>query len=84
MRVLPKKNSKIAELIINHVKDNLKAYTIVSIILLIGIIFGVLFVNNMNQTQKEEVQTYLTDFTVSLKDGASIDRRKASSKINKQ
>lgn len=75
MRVLPKKNSKIAELVIKHVKDNLKAYTIVSIILLIGIIFGVLFVNNMNQTQTEEVQTYLTDFTGSLKEGASIDRR---------
>lgn len=75
MRVLPKKNSKIAELVIKHVKDNLKAYTIVSIILLIGIIFGVLFVNNMNQTQTEEVQTYLTDFTDSLKEGASIDRR---------
>lgn len=76
MRVTPKKNSKLAELILKHIKDNLKEYMIVSIILLIGIVLGVLFVNHMNEAQVEEVKTYLTDFTGSLKEGASIDNGK--------
>ena len=74
MRVLPKKNSKLTNLIVQHVKDNLKAYMIVSIILLIGIILGVIFVNNMGETQKQEVNTYLSDFTNSLKNGSEIDQ----------
>ena len=49
MRVTPKKNSKILAILIKHIKDNLKAYLIVSSILLIGIILGVLFVNSLPQ-----------------------------------
>lgn len=71
--MVPKKTSKIKSLIINHIKDNLKAYIIVSIILLIGIILGVFFVNNLSQENKQEVQEYLTSFTNSVKDGASIN-----------
>ena len=58
MRAIPKKNSKLVELILKHIKENLKEYIIVSIILLIGIILGVLFVNNMNEQQSQEVKKY--------------------------
>lgn len=73
MRVLPKKTSKLGGLITNHIKDNLKSYMIISLILLIGIILGVIFVNNMNETQSKEVRTYLTDFINALKNGSTID-----------
>ncbi|MCI9177908.1 MAG: stage II sporulation protein M [Clostridia bacterium] len=73
MRVTPKKNSKILAILIKHIKDNLKAYLIVSSILLIGIILGVLFVNSLPQEKSQEIQTYLTDFTTSVKDGNAID-----------
>lgn len=76
MRAIPKKNSKLVELILKHIKENLKEYIIVSIILLIGIILGVLFVNNMNEHQSQEVKEYLTDFTGSLKEGSTIDNGK--------
>ncbi len=76
MRAIPKKNSKLVELILKHIKENLKEYIIVSIILLIGIILGVLFVNNMNEHQSQEVKKYLTDFTGSLKEGSTIDNGK--------
>lgn len=36
MRVIPKKTSRITEVIKSHIAENLKAYIIVSIILLIG------------------------------------------------
>ena len=74
MRGLPKKNSKLTNLIVQHVKDNLKAYMLVSMILLIGIILGVILINNMNETQKQEISTYLSDFTTSLKNGSEIDQ----------
>lgn len=72
MRLTPKKTSKIKNLIINHIKDNLKPYIIVSIVLLIGIVLGVFFVNNLGEESKKEVQEYLTSFTNSIKEGASI------------
>ena len=73
MRVIPKKNSKITTLIINHIRDNLKLYIIISLFLLIGIVLGVIFVNNMTETQNQEVRTYITKFTNSLKNGSTIN-----------
>ena len=73
MRVLPKKASKLTNLITNHIKENLKAYVIISFILLIGIILGIIFINYMNDSQSQEVENYLTNFINSLKNGSTID-----------
>ncbi len=73
MRQKLKKTSKVTELIIKHIKDNLKSYIIVSLILLIGIILGVFFVNNMNDSQSEELKTYITNFINSIKQGYTIN-----------
>ena len=73
MRVIPKKTSKVTEVIKNHIVENLKAYIIVSIILLIGITLGVIFVNNMSETQTQDIQTYLQSFTGSLKEGKAVN-----------
>lgn len=73
MRALPKKTSKITNLIIEHIKDNLKLYIITSIFLLIGTVLGVIFVNNMNETQNQEIKTYIVEFTNLLKNGSTIN-----------
>lgn len=73
MRVIPKKTSKVTEVIKSHVTENLKAYIIVSIILLIGITLGVMFVNNMSEAQTQDIQTYLQSFTGSLKEGKAVN-----------
>lgn len=73
MRVIPKKTSKVTEVIKSHVTENLKAYIIVSIILLIGITLGVMFVNNMSEAQAQDIQTYLQSFTGSLKEGKAVN-----------
>ncbi len=73
MRVAPKKTSKITNLVIKHLQENIRAYVLVCIILLIGIVLGVFFVNNMQESQKQEVQEYLVDFTQAIKDGSKID-----------
>lgn len=76
MRVIRKKNSRIVDTIINHIKDNLKAYLLVAVILLIGITLGVIFVNNLQEQQEQEVQGYVNEFVTALKDGNSIDTGK--------
>lgn len=76
MRVIHKKNSKIVDTIIHHIKDNLKAYFLVAVILLIGITLGVIFVNNLQEQQTQEVKDYVNEFVVALKDGNSIDTGK--------
>lgn len=73
MRVIHKKNSKLANAIINHVKDNLKSYLFVSCILLIGITLGVIFVNNLKEEQFIDIKNYINNFITSVKDGSSID-----------
>ena len=73
MRITKKKNSKFASLIEKHIKQNLKEYFIVSILLIIGIIIGVIFINNIEDAQKLEIQTYLNEFISAIKNGAKID-----------
>ncbi len=73
MRQKLKKTSKITQLIIDHIKYNFKAYIIVSLIFLIGIVLGVFFINNMTSSQMEELKTYITTFIDSLKNGATIN-----------
>lgn len=76
MRVIHKKNSKIVGIIVQHIKDNLKAYLLTSIILLIGITLGVVLVNNLQEQQSQEVQNYVNEYVDSLKNGSSIDSGK--------
>ncbi len=73
MRRKLSKKPKILSLILAHIRDNIKTYLIVSLILLIGIILGVVFINNMNESQSEEVKTYINSFINSLKQGSTID-----------
>ena len=73
MRVIPKKTSRVTETIKNHIAENLKAYIMVSIILLIGITLGVIFVNNMSEAQTQDIQTYIQSFIGALKDGKSVN-----------
>ncbi len=56
------------EIIKKHIIANKKEYIIVTLIFIIGIFLGVLFVNNLQETQKTEVNTYLGNFIQKLKD----------------
>lgn len=73
MRKIPKKTFKFTEIIKKHIKDNIKSYILVSLIMLIGIVLGVIFVNNMGVTQTQEVQSYLHEFVNNLKESKNIN-----------
>ena len=68
------KEHRILEAIIQHVKDNIKIYFIASAILIIGIIFGVGFINNINEVQKTEIAQYINNFVNSIKENNTIDK----------
>ena len=69
-----RKANNIKQLILNHFYENIKAYIIVIIIFIIGIVAGVIFINNTNETQGIEIQNYITSFINSLKQDYHIDK----------
>ena len=69
-----RKKNNFKEVVINHIYENLKSYLIVIIILIIGIIAGVIFINNTNEEQSTQIQGYINDFINSLKQDYHIDK----------
>ena len=65
--------SKTKTLFLFHIENNIKEYLIVSLIFLIGIIVGVIFINNASVSQKEEVTTYISTFLTNLKEDKMIN-----------
>lgn len=59
MRRRTTKQSKFKEGLIIHIKNNMKQYIIAGIVFLVGIILGVVFVNNIAETQMEELESYI-------------------------
>lgn len=67
------KGIKIRETIVNHIINNKKEYIIVSLIFIIGIFLGVLFINNIQEGAKEEIATYLNEFIEKMKNNQEIN-----------
>lgn len=69
-----KHNSKVGEILLSYIKNNLREYAIIIIIFLIGLIFGVIFVNNAEETQINEISSYINDFVGNLKNNIEINK----------
>lgn len=67
------KGMKIKEIVIQHVKNNKKEYIIVTLLFIIGIFFGVLFINNIQEQQRTELQNYLGSFVENVKQTEKLD-----------
>lgn len=74
MREELKKREKFKNIIGNHIVNNLREYAIVILMFFIGVILGILFINNIKDEQSKELQSYINTFITSLKDGSSIDK----------
>ena len=68
-----KKVTNIKEIIKQHILNNKREYIIVSLFFIIGIFFGVLFVNNIKEEQKEQIVTYVNDYITKMKDTDNIN-----------
>lgn len=74
MREIRKRQrSNIKDVILRHLYENIKLYIIVTIIFVIGITTGVIFINNITGEEATEIQSYITEFINLLKQGYHVD-----------
>ena len=71
-----KKNKRIKfiEIIKEHINNNKKEYIIVTLLFIIGIFLGVLFINNLGEAQKTEITTYMNTFIEKLKNTETLNK----------
>lgn len=62
-----RKNSRLKNILYTHIQNNLKEYTIASLIFIIGVLLGIVFLNNLNAVQTTEINTYITNSITTLK-----------------
>ena len=69
-----KKHKRLAikDTIFTHVQNNSKEYIIVTLIFIIGLCLGVMFINNISESQMTEVSSYLTNFIEKLKNTENL------------
>ncbi len=68
-----KQTSKFKNTIINHIETNLKEYIIITIIFVIGIVLGVIFINNSSESQLSEISNYIASSIQVIKDNRNIN-----------
>lgn len=67
------KGFKIREILKQHIGNNSKEYIIVTLLFIIGIFLGVLFVNNIQETPRLEIQNYINNFIEKMKSTSDIN-----------
>ena len=60
----------------NHIENNFKYYIIVTIIFIVGVVLGVIYINNANNIQAKEISNYINDFINKIKENTSVDYTK--------
>ncbi len=63
----------IKRVIEEHITRNVKIYFILIIIFLLGLIIGLIVVNNSSPEQETEITSYINNFVSELKDGSKLD-----------
>lgn len=67
------KRLKIWNIIYAHILNNKKEYILILTLFIVGIFFGVMFINNIQENQKNEITTYLNNFIEKFKNLESVD-----------
>ena len=65
--------SKIRTVITNHIVNNKKDYLIAILLFLVGLIIGVMFINNVSENQFIEIEEYIKTLVNSIKSIENID-----------
>lgn len=71
-----KKNNIIKKAIYSHVLNNIRNYIILSLLFIIGVMLGVVIVNNSSSDEKKELQGHISGFIESVKEDYKIDMPK--------
>lgn len=67
------KRLKLGNTIYQHITNNSKEYILLTLIFLIGIFLGVMFINNSQETQRGEITSYLNNFIDKLKNTENLE-----------
>lgn len=67
------KRLKIWDTILNHVINNKKEYILVTLLFLVGIFLGVMFINNSEESQLKEITNYMQQFIEKLKNTQNLE-----------
>ncbi len=71
-----KNNSyRLKNIILNYIKENIKTYLILLIIFFIGLILGVIFVDNASEPQANQISSYINNFINSIKENYQISTK---------
>lgn len=68
-----KRNHIIKEIILKHISNNSKEYILITIIFIIGIFLGVMFINNSQESQLSEITNYFNNFVEKMKNTEKLD-----------
>ena len=71
---IKKKVPKIKNVIISYVSNNIKEYILITLLFIIGILVGVIIINNCDDSQNTEISNYITEFINKFKDTSNIDK----------
>ena len=63
----------IKRVIEEHITRNIRTYFILIIIFLLGLIIGLIVVNNSSEEQETEITNYINTFITELKNGSKLD-----------
>lgn len=67
----------IKNVLLEHINSNMKDYLILSIIFIIGVMAGVILINNSNEESKNEISGYINSFISTIKsEQFKVDRLK--------
>lgn len=66
---------RIKNIILNYIKENIKTYLILLIIFFIGLILGVIFVDNASEPQANQISSYINNFINSIKENYQISTK---------
>ena len=67
-----KRRETFKNLVIDYINDNAKAYIIITLMFLIGIVLGIIFVNNTNENQQNQIGGYINNFIDATKNNQQI------------
>lgn len=70
---MDKDKNNIIKIIKNHIINNKREYIIVTFLFIIGIFLGVLFVSNIQETERKDISQYLGNFTEKMKNTDKIN-----------
>lgn len=68
-----REKSKLEIIIYNHIMNNKRTYIIATLLFFVGLIIGIMFINNMEQIKFTEINSYIKSLVYSLKNIEKID-----------